>query len=334
MNSFGNNLKITIFGESHSEQIGVVVDGMPSGIKININDFTDDLTRRNPNIIGTTERKELDNLKIVSGVFNNYTTGGAITIIVENSNQQSADYKKNKYRPSHTDFVANKKYNGYNDYRGGGIFSGRMTIGLVIAGVLAKKVLEKIKILKKIDIKAQIISIGGVKGGVKCNNISKKVNNLIKNAKEQGDTLGGIIGCSIKGVPIGIGEPFFNGFESVLSHIIFSIPGIVGIEFGDGFSIADKRGSEVNDLYINSKGETLSNHYGGVNGGISNGNDIIFRVAVRPPASILLTQKTFDFERKKITEQVINGRYDTCFAIRMPVIIEAVSAIAIADLLL
>ena len=323
MNSFGNNLKITIFGESHSEQIGIVVDGMPSGIKINIDDFSEDLNRRNPNIIGTTKRKELDNLKIISGVFNDYSTGAPVTIIVENTNQQSSDYQKNKYRPSHSDFVASKKYNGYNDYRGGGMFSGRMTVGLVIAGVLAKK------LLKKIDIKAHIISIGGVK----CRDINKEIIDLITSAKEQGDSLGGVIECCIKGVPVGIGEPFFYGIESVLSHLIFSIPGIVGIEFGDGFSIADKRGSTLNDLYINSEGKTLTNHYGGINGGISNGNDIVFRVAVRPPASILLPQKTFDFERKEITEQVIYGHHDTCFAIRTPVIIEAVSAIVVADLI-
>ena len=325
MNSLGNNFRITMFGESHSEQIGVVVDGVPSGIELNISDFASDLNRRNPTLIGTTKRKELDNLKIVSGVFNNHTTGTAITIIIENTNQQSSDYQKNKYRPSHSDFVASKKYNGYNDYRGGGMFSGRMTIGLVIAGVLAKK------LLREIDIKAQIISVGGIKCGEQ---LSKEIIDLIKTANEQGDTLGGVIECHIKGVPIGLGEPFFNGFESVLSHLIFSVPGIVGIEFGDGFSIAEQRGSVVNDLYINAEGTTLTNHYGGINGGICNGNDIIFRVAVRPPASILLPQKTFDFERKEITEQVIKGRHDTCFAIRTPVIIEAVSAIAIADLIL
>ena len=333
MNSFGHNFKITIFGESHNKQIGIVIDGVPNGIELEENDFIKNLNRRNPNFIGTTTRKELDKVEILSGVFNKKTTGTAITLTVNNTDINSKSYNPKKYRPSHADFVAAMKYNNCNDFRGGGIFSGRMTIAFVLAGVVAMKVLENTDITSKIDIASKIISIGGIK----CNNEYDKLNSdvidLITKTKNDGDTLGGIIECKINNIPIGLGEPFFNSIESVLSHIIFSIPGIVGIEFGDGFSIADKKGSEVNDIYIDNTGKTATNHFGGINGGISNGNEIIFRVAVRPPASIQIPQTTYNFEKNIMDEQKIEGRHDVCFAIRVPVILESVSAIALADLL-
>jgi chorismate synthase len=322
MNTIGNNFRITIFGASHTEHIGIVIDGVPCGIKINADDFVSDINRRKPIGIGETLRKEVDKVHILSGFFNEYTTGSAITLMIDNVNVDESSYKTLKFRPSHTDFVANKKYLGYNDYRGGGIFSGRMTILLVLAGVIAKK------LLKEIGFNAKVLSINGIKY------TNDKISELISKTKNEGDTLGGIVECKINNVPIGIGEPFFYSIESVLSHLIFSIPGIMGIEFGDGFTIASKKGSEINDVYIDKDGKTKTNHFGGVNGGISNGNKIVFRVAVRPPASIQKPQTTYNFETNKIEELVIGGRHDVCFVERVPVIIEAVSAIGLLDLFL
>ena len=329
MNTFGHNFKITIFGESHGKQVGVVIDGLPAGIVLNESDFINDLERRNPDLIATTTRKEIDNVEILSGVFENKTTGCPLTLVLNNKNIRHKDYNKEKKRPSHADFVASVKFNNYNDFRGGGMFSGRMTAPLVVAGVIAKKVITHAN--TNIAIHSHIIGIGGIK----CDNdLSPQIIDLIENTIKTGDTLGGIIECRIKNMPIGVGNPFFNSIESILSHIIFSVPGVVGIEFGDGFEIANQKGSQVNDVYINKEGQTATNHFGGINGGISNGNDIVFRVAIRPPASIRFPQMTFNFEKNIIDEQIIEGRHDVCFALRSSVIIEAVSAIAIVDLLL
>lgn len=320
MNSFGRLFRISIFGESHGESIGVIIDGCPAGIAIQPIDFVKDLERRKPGIKGTTPRKEDDIPQFMSGIFNGFTSGAPISIIFKNENRISSDYSsvKSTPRPGHSDFVADKKFGGFNDYRGGGHFSGRLTLGLVAAGVIAKKILDPI------NIKAEIIEIGGSK------NFEETLGKALKNL----DSVGGIIECRVSGLHVGLGEPFFDSVESVLSHLVFSIPAVKGIEFGLGFESAKKNGSEVNDPYLNDKGLTLSNNAGGINGGISNGNDLVFRIAVKPTSSIGKTQNTFNFSNENMDELNIKGRHDACIALRVPPVLEAVTAIGLADLFL
>lgn len=320
MNEFGTNYRINIFGESHNKFIGVCIDGCPAGIHLLQEDFIDDIEKRKCFYIGRTRRKETDIPNIVSGVFNQKTTGMPITILFENKDIIESDYSNfQRYpRPSHSDFVAYKKFNGFNDYRGSGAFSGRMTLALVAAGVIAKKIISPICIQSHL---------------VEVHNSSNIEQELMK-ATQLGDSVGGIIECKVSLVPIGLGEPFFDSIESKLSHIIFSIPGIKGIEFGAGFGITKMYGSEANDEFINIKGHTKTNYAGGINAGITNGNDIIFRVAVRPTPSIFKTQQTIDLQTGSQVELNIKGRHDVCFAVRVPVIIEACTAIVLADLLL
>ncbi len=320
MNSFGRLFRISIFGESHGEGIGIIIDGCPAGIAIHTNDFQEDIDRRKPGIKGTTSRKEEDIPQLFSGVLNNFSTGAPINIMFKNENRISSDYSsvKSTPRPGHSDFVADKKYGGFNDYRGGGHFSGRLTLGLVAAGVIAKKILNPIKIV------AKIIEIGGL------TNFDEALEKALKNS----DSVGGIIECRVTGLPVGLGEPFFDSVESILSHLVFSIPAVKGIEFGLGFESAKKFGSEVNDPYLNSKGITLSNNAGGINGGISNGNELVFRIAVKPASSIGKTQNTLNFSNGSIEELNITGRHDACIALRVPPVLEAVTAIGLVDLLL
>ncbi len=317
MNSFGNLFKIQIFGESHAHSVGIVIDGCPAGINVKKNDFEFDLLRRKSGAKGTTSRKEDDIPLIISGIHNEFTTGAPITILFKNNNTNSSDYNFRKHpRPGHSDFVANKKFNSFNDERGGGHFSGRLTVGIVAAGVIAKKIISEIKI------KAKLIEVGGNK------NISEAIDNAIKN----NDSIGGIIECTIKNIPIGLGEPFFNSVEALLSHAMFSIPGIKAIEFGSGFNSAKMTGVKHNDLIISKKGDTKTNNAAGINGGITNGNDIVFRIAVKPTSSIFKEQKTFNFETNKIDNLQIKGRHDACFALRVPVIVEALTGCTLADL--
>ncbi|MBN2891534.1 MAG: chorismate synthase [Bacteroidales bacterium] len=317
MNSFGRIFKISIFGESHGKAVGITINGCPAGIEISETNFNFDLQRRKSGSTGTTTRIEDDIPEILSGIFEGKTTGSPITIIFKNTNVKSKDYSrlKNHLRPGHADFVAKNKYSGFTDIRGGGHFSGRLTLGLVAAGVIAKKIISPIKI------KAKITEIGG----------SKDFEEAIKKAIEENDSIGGIVECTINNMPIGLGEPFFDSIESVISHLVFSIPAVKGIEFGSGFASAKMTGSEHNDLILNEIGKTKTNNAGGINGGISNGNEIIFKVAIKPTSSIGKNQETFNFETKKIETLKIEGRHDTCIALRIPVIIEAVTAIAIAD---
>lgn len=320
MNSFGRLFRISIFGESHGEGIGIIIDGCPAGIAIHPNDFQEDIDRRKPGIKGTTSRKEEDIPQLLSGVLNGFSTGAPINIMFKNENRISSDYSsvKSTPRPGHSDFVADKKYGGFNDYRGGGHFSGRLTLGLVAAGVIAKKILNPIKI------DAKIIEIGG------STNFEEALEKALKNS----DSVGGLIECRVTGLPVGLGEPFFDSVESILSHLVFSIPAVKGIEFGLGFESAKKFGSEVNDPYLNSKGITLSNNAGGINGGISNGNELVFRIAVKPASSIGKTQNTLNFSNGSIEELNITGRHDACIALRVPPVLEAVTAIGLVDLLL
>lgn len=323
MNCFGTLYRTTIFGESHGIEIGAVIDGCPAGIPLCEDDFIPDLDRRRSGTRGTTPRKESDLPAIVSGVFNGFTTGAPITVLFKNENVLSNDYKNliTHPRPGHADFVAQAKYEGFADYRGGGHFSGRITLGVVASGVIAKKILEK----ENINIQASILNIGG-------ENDENRFSEIIEDALRNRNSIGGTIECKASGIPIGLGEPFFNSVESLISHAIFAIPAVRGIEFGDGFKAAFQKGSEHNDLIADRNGKTVTNHAGGINGGISNGNDIIFRIAVKPTSSISSPQMTFNTETQKIEELVIKGRHDACIALRVPVIVEAMTALVLADL--
>jgi chorismate synthase len=320
MNSFGVLFRVTLFGESHGPAIGVIIDGCPPGISVKTEDFLPDLKRRQSGSRGTTKRQEPDLPEILSGVFDGVTTGAPVTLITRNSDKISTDYDefKNIPRPGHADFAASVKHAGFADMRGSGHFSGRITWGLVAAGVLAKK------INGTADINARLISAGG----------SVDIEKALSDAIAANDTIGGIIECTVKNPPLAIGEPFFYSFESTVSHLIFSIPAIKGIEFGSGFASAKMRGSEHNDPFLNSSGKTLTNNAGGINGGITNGNEIIFRLVVNPTSSIGLDQTTFNFKTGEMSTLKVKGRHDTCIALRMPVIVEAATAIAMADLML
>jgi chorismate synthase len=320
MNSFGVIFRISLFGESHGPAIGVIVDGCPPGLPLIQDDFMSDLKRRQSGSKGTTKRQEPDMPEIISGVMDGLTTGAPIALITRNSDKISSDYDefKNIPRPGHADFVSKVKFSGFSDMRGSGHFSGRITWGLVAAGVIAKK------IASSSFISAKLISAGG----------SLDIEKAINEAIAINDTIGGIIECRVKNPPVALGEPFFYSFESALSHIIFSIPAIKGIEFGTGFAAAAMKGSEHNDAFIDNKGTTKTNNAGGVNGGITNGNEIIFRTVVKPTSSTGAEQTTFNFKGKKMTTLIVKGRHDTCIALRMPVIVEAATAVAMADLIL
>lgn len=320
MNTFGTLFRTTIFGESHGGAVGVCIDGCPPGIAISKEELEEDLAKRKAGAKGTTPRKETDEPHIVSGVYNGFTTGAPITILFYNENTRSKDYDKLRAvpRPGHADFVAHHKYLGYTDPRGGGHFSGRITLGIVAAGVIAKKIIQPIKI------EAKLLTVGGNA------NIEDAVNEAIR----RNDSVGGLVECAATQLPIGLGEPFFGSVESVISQMMFSIPAIKAIEFGSGFKAATMYGSEHNDLILTPDGKTVSNHAGGINGGITNSNDIVFRVAVKPTSSISIPQKTINVVTGEIDELVIGGRHDSCIALRVPIIVENGLAIALADLFL
>ena len=319
MNSFGRIFRVSIFGESHGPQVGVVLDGVPEGIELKEADFARDLARRAPGAAGTTARREPDEVQIVSGVYDGHTTGAPLTIVIPNTDARPGDYQDFDAvpRPGHADYVAAVKWDWANDPRGGGHFSGRLTAPLVAAGTVAKKVLDGM------DIHAELVEIGGCPD-------RERWPALIAGTEADGDSLGGIIDCTVGNVPIGLGEPFFDSVESLISHAAFSIPGVRGIEFGDGFRAAAMKGSEHNDPFGPLGPE--KNGAGGANGGITNGAPLHFRVAVKPTSSIAKAQKTWNFAEEKQTTLHIRGRHDVCFAQRVPVIVEAVTAIVLADL--
>ena len=320
MNSYGSKFRISMFGESHGDLIGVVMDGVPAGIPLSQGDFIADLDRRRSGARGTTPRKESDLPHIVSGVYNNVTTGAPLTVVFENGNTISKDYSQFKEipRPGHADFTAAAKHNSFNDIRGGGHFSGRLTLTLVAAGVVAKKMIGSI------GINSYITAIGGSQN-------KDQWQEIIEAAMSEGDSVGGVVECVCNNVPAGLGEPFFNSLESELAHMAFSIPGVRGIEFGDGFAAAAMKGSEHNDAFINTKGETATNGAGGINGGISNGNPIVFRIAVKPTSSISKTQRSTNFVTGEMVDFSVKGRHDACIALRCPVIVEAIAAIVLAQ---
>ncbi len=323
MNSFGQKFRVSLFGESHGRAIGIVMDGVPAGIPLSEQDFTEDILRRKSGAKGTTPRIEDDKPEILSGVFGGKTTGAPLTVVFRNNNTKSSDYEIFKVmpRPGHADFAAGVKWENFNDPRGGGHFSGRLTLPVVAAGVVAKK------IIGDVCVNARLVEVGGVSGG------EEQWRDVLDQAIKDGDSLGGIVECSIDGVPAGVGEPFFDSVESLISHAVFSIPGVRGVEFGDGFYAARMKGSEHNDPIISDSGECGKNGAGGVNGGLANGNPIVFRVAFKPTSSIRKPQQTYDFATGSIGTLEIPGRHDVCFALRTPVVVEAMAATVMADLM-
>lgn len=312
--------RVHIFGESHGACVGITIDGCPAGIPLAVADFETDIARRKPGAKGTTPRKEDDIPVIKSGVFNDKTTGAPLTILFENNNTRSGDYEKQRAvpRPGHADFVAAEKFGGFEDFRGSGHFSGRLTVCLVAAGVVAKKLLQQIQI------NARILEIGG----------ETDLEKGLQKAIDAKDSIGGIVECRVSGLPAGLGEPFFDSVESLISHVVFAIPAVKGIEFGAGFAAARMFGSQHNDAIENSSGKTFTNHAGGIVGGLTNGNDLLFRIAVKPTSSTPLEQQTWNRETDQVEKFSVKGRHDLCIALRVPVVLEAATAIVLADLLM
>lgn len=322
MNSFGHNFRITLFGESHGQVIGIVMDGVKPGMRLSAEDFSEDLARRRSGAAGTTPRREKDDPQIISGIFGGMTTGAPVTVLFANENTKPEDYAKATAhpRPSHADLTAARKYGGFNDPRGGGMFSGRMTAAMVAAGVVAKKMLPEVRFTTIIE------EVGG------CDDRTE-FDEIIARTAEAGDSVGGVIKIVAENIPAGLGEPFFDSAESVISHLLFSIPAVKGVEFGAGFRSARSKGSENNDPIMNSEGKTATNNDGGMNGGITNGNPLVVRAAVKPAPSISLPQETFDLESGRTGILSVEGRHDACIAIRAAVVAEAAVAIALADLI-
>jgi chorismate synthase len=307
--------------------VGITIDGCPAGLPLQTADFVEDMERRKGGKQkGTTPRQEDDIPIFKAGLFNDTTTGAPIMMLFENNNTRSGDYEKQRAvpRPGHADFTAHHKFGGFEDYRGGGHFSGRLTAALVGAGVVAKKVLNAGQLAEKVKVEATIISIGG----------ESDVEKGIQKAIDQKDSVGGIVECVVKGLPIGLGEHFFNSVESLISHAVFAIPAIRGIEFGTGFAAASMFGVDHNDAIEDASGITKTNHAGGVVGGYTNGNDLVFRIAVKPTSSTPKEQVTLNWETNEQETFSVKGRHDLCIALRVPVVLEAVTAIVLADLML
>jgi len=327
MNKFGTLFTVQIFGESHGACVGITIDGCPAGLSLQATDFVEDMERRKGGKQkGTTPRQEDDIPIFKAGLFNDTTTGAPIMMLFENNNTRSSDYEKQRAvpRPGHADFTAHHKFGGFEDYRGGGHFSGRLTAALVGAGVVAKKLLNAGQLEENIKVEASIISIGG----------ESDVEKGIQKAIDQKDSVGGIVECVVKGLPIGLGEHFFNSVESLISHAVFAIPAIRGIEFGTGFAAASMFGVDHNDAIVDATGITKTNHAGGVVGGYTNGNDLVFRIAVKPTSSTPKEQVTLNWETNEQETFSVKGRHDLCIALRVPVVLEAVTAIVLADLML
>ncbi len=339
MNSFGRKFRVSIFGESHGEFVGVVLDGVPAGLELSERDFEQDILRRKSGAKGTTPRVEEDKPLIVSGVFEGHSTGAPLTIVFKNSNTHSSDYEQFAAmpRPGHADLTSAIKWDDCQDPRGSGHFSGRLTLPIAAAGVVAKKMLADATILDDVpvnEINARIVQIGGVELEMTegKSEMSEEAQKVLDHAIKDGDSIGAVVECVVPEIDPGYGEPFWDSVESVISHAIFSIPGVRGIEFGDGFKAAQMRGSEHNDP-IGPNGRPLKNGAGGVNGGITNGAPIVFRVAFKPTSSISRPQQTFNFQTGEMDTLAVKGRHDVCFALRVPVIVEAMTAIALADLI-
>ena len=320
-NSFGSKFKLSIWGASHAPEVGVRIEGVPQGIALSEADFESDLARRRASAKGTTARHEADIPTLRTGVVEGVTTGEAIEIVFQNGDTRSSDYSQfeSHNRPSHIDFTARAKYGSEVDLRGSGQFSGRMTVLLVTAGVVAKKILQNI------DYKTSIVEIGGSRN-------ETEFADIIATAMANGDSVGGVVECRAKGVEVGLGEPFFDSAESIIAHLLFSVPAVKGVEFGSGFEGVKLRGSERNDCFVDGEGHTATNNEGGINGGITNGNELVVRVAIKPTASISCEQMTYNKELGKVAPLCIKGRHDACIALRAAVVVEAVVAIALAEL--
>ena len=354
-NTIGNVIALTVLGESHGEMIGCVIDGLPSGIAIDYDFMLAQVDKRKPQGSISTTRKESDIPLIVSGVFNGVTTGTPVTILMENQNQNSKDYSVLQHvaRPSHADYVANKKYHGYQDYRGGGHFSGRITAPIVAAGAIALQMLKKKDILVGTHIlqlhnvyddafsqgvhvlKEEIEKVNGMTFAVVNDDIQDEMISVIQQAREQQDSVGGVLESAVVGLPAGIGEPFFDSLESVLSHYLFSIGGIKGIEFGSGFALANMYGSEANDAFAvyDDKVVTLTNHNGGINGGITNGMPVVLKTVVKPTASIAREQETVNMQTLENTTLNIVGRHDPAIIHRVRIVQDSLIALALVDML-
>lgn len=321
MNTFGQYLRVSIFGESHGPCVGITVDGCPAGLSLTAQDLLPDLERRKGGQgKGTTPRQEADYPIFQSGVFNEKTTGFPITILFENANTRSEDYQKQRSfpRPGHADMVAHQKFGGFEDFRGGGHFSARLTTGLVAAGAIAKKLMPSVAIA------ARVSEIGG----------EADLEKGLQKAIDAKDSVGGMIECRVSGLLVGLGEPYFDSLESLLAHMMFAIPAVRGIEFGTGFAAARMFGTEHNDAILNNDGVTKTNHAGGIVGGISNGNELVFRLAIKPTASTPKEQESLNWETRKVETFSVKGRHDLCVALRAPVIVEAATALVLADCML
>ena len=346
MNTFGRKFRVSIFGESHGELIGVVLDGVPAGLELAEEDFTQDILRRKSGAKGTTPRIEADAPKIVSGVFEGHTTGAPLTIVFENTNTKSGDYSlfAAMPRPGHADLTAAFKWDDCQDPRGGGHFSGRLTLPVVAAGVIAKKILQDATMLDDTPfagVNAHIVELGGMprnsypaqENEAHLSQMPAEWQAAIDEAMKDGDSLGAVVECVVPEVDPGYGEPFWDSVESQIAHAVFAIPGVRGIEFGDGFAAAAMKGSEHNDP-IGPDGRPTKNGAGGVNGGITNGAPLTFRVAFKPTSSIRKAQQTFNFATGEMDTLEVPGRHDVCFALRAPIVVEAMTAIVLADLVL
>lgn len=318
--SFGRELRVTIFGASHAESVGVVIEGIPAGVALSPDMFVEDLDRRRPALRGETTRSEED-VPIIEGLTDGRTTGESLTIRFLNRNIRSADYShlKRHPRPSHADLTQLRKYGEEYDLAGGGRASGRMSVALVAAGVVAKQLIPEMKF------QTRLVAVGGC-----CD--AARFDEIIAEAAREGDSVGGIVETRVSGMIPSLGEPFFDSAESVISHLLFSVPAVKGVEFGDGFEGAHKRGSERNDLIISADGRTATNNEGGINGGITNGNELVVRAAIKPTPSIAREQMTYDFERGEVARLMIGGRHDACIARRAAVVVEAMVALALADM--
>ncbi len=321
MNHFGRLFRIALFGESHGQGVGVMIDGLKAGLPLCEADFEADLARRRGGAVGTTPRCEEDRVEVLSGLYRGHTTGAPLVLWTKNQHQRSEEYlaKEGHYRPSHADFTASVRYDGWNDPRGGGHLSGRLTLPLVAAGVVAKAHLKELTFLTR------IVELGAESDPA-------RFEELLTRAHKEGDSLGGLVECVVEGLPAGWGEPLVDSLEGVISHLLFAIPGVRGVEFGAGFAAARMRGSEHNDPLVDASGRTLTNHAGGVVGGITNSNPLVVRVAFKPTPSIRKEQLTYDAKSGEVMPLHVEGRHDTAIVLRGAVVVEAAVAIVLADM--
>jgi chorismate synthase len=353
---WGEKVKFSIFGESHGSGIGVILDGLPAGEKIDMDEIMFQMSRRAPGKDKTsTQRKELDIPEILSGWYNGFTTGSPMCAIIRNNDMHSDDYAdlNSIPRPGHADYTGFVKYNGFNDYRGGGHFSGRLTAPMVFAGAVCRQILSR----KGIETAAHIASIANIQdnafdpvnvSAVLLNRLVVKrfpvlnekaeaeMRNCIEQARLELDSVGGIVECAAVGLPAGLGDPIFDGVENKLASILFGIPAVKGVEFGNGFGSALLRGSQNNDAFVfeNGKIKTATNRHGGILGGITSSMPLLFRVAFKPTPSILKKQQSVDIRQKKNTVLEIQGRHDPCIVVRAVPVVEAVTAVCLLDILM